>query len=185
MKVHVEITDALQPIGAGIGAVLQVREVLRVLQQHAKRPLDLQNKAVFLASKIIELVGLAKGKKAYDMAMNQLTSGKARKKMQEIIKAQHGKNPNIQSEDLELAPIHKEIRAEKEGIVKSIDMKIVNVLARTLGSPVDLQAGVYLHKKLGDKVRKGEALYTLYANDDSKITLAKEFLDGKKMYIIK
>ena len=41
----------------GVGAVLQVREVLRVLQQHAKRPMDLETKAVFLASKIIELVG--------------------------------------------------------------------------------------------------------------------------------
>ena len=74
MKFHVEITDASQPIGAGIGAVMQVREVLRVLQQHEFRPMDLQNKAVFLASKIIELVGLAKGKQAYDMALNQLKS---------------------------------------------------------------------------------------------------------------
>ena len=51
MKVHVEITDALQPIGAGVGAVLQVREVLRVLQQHEKRPSDLETKAVYLARK--------------------------------------------------------------------------------------------------------------------------------------
>jgi len=88
MKVHVEITDAKQPIGAGIGATLQVREVLRVLQQHELRPMDLQNKAVYLASKIIELVGMAKGKKAYELAYQQLKSGAAWKKMQEIIKAQ-------------------------------------------------------------------------------------------------
>ena len=74
MKVHVEITDALQPIGAGIGAVLQVREVLRVLQQHAKRPADLEKKAVYLASKIIELVGMAKGKEALKLAYGQLIS---------------------------------------------------------------------------------------------------------------
>ena len=49
MKVHVEITDATQPIGAGIGAVLQVREVLRVLQQHPNRPQDLEKKALHLA----------------------------------------------------------------------------------------------------------------------------------------
>jgi thymidine phosphorylase len=36
--------------------VLQVREVLRVLQQHEKRPDDLEKKAIFLASKIIENV---------------------------------------------------------------------------------------------------------------------------------
>jgi len=185
MKVHVEITDALQPIGAGIGAVLQVREVLRVLQQHPLRPTDLEKKAVFLASKIIELVGMAKGKEAEKLAYGQLISGKAREKMQEIITVQHGKNPNIKSEELELAPIHQDIKALKDGKVKNIDMHVLNSLARTLGSPVDLEAGVYLHKKLGDTVKKGESLYTLYANEESKITLAKDFLNDKKMYDIR
>ena len=74
MKVHVEITEALQPIGAGIGATLQVREVLRVLQQHPDRPADLEKKALYLASKIIELVGMAKGKEALRLAYGQLIS---------------------------------------------------------------------------------------------------------------
>jgi len=112
MKVHVEITDALQPIGAGIGAVLQVREVLRVLQQHKLRPSDLEKKAVFLASKIIELVGMAKGKEAEKLAYGQLISGEARKKMQKIIAAQHG-NPNIHSETLALAAHTKDIFADR------------------------------------------------------------------------
>ena len=63
-------------------------------------------------------------------------------------------------------------------------MKVVNVVARTLGSPLDLQAGLYLHKKLGDAVKKGDIIYTMYANDEGKISLAKEFLDDKKMYEI-
>ena len=75
--------------------------------------------------------------------------------------------------------------AEKSGKIKNIDMKVVNLTARTLGSPLDLQAGLYLHKKLGDTVKKGEVLYTMYANDESKIRLAKELLDDKKMYEIK
>ncbi len=183
MKMHVEITDALQPIGAGIGAVLQVREVLRVLQQHPKRPMDLEKKAVYLCSKIIELVGMAKGKDAMKLAYGQLISGKARAMMQKIISAQHG-DAKINSEKLELAKMQKDIHAEKSGKVKYIDMKVVNVAARTLGSPLDLQAGLYLHKKLGDAVKKSEVIYTMYANDESKIRLAKEFLDEKKMYVI-
>jgi len=58
------------------------------LQQHELRPLDLQTKALHLCAKVIELVGMAKGKKAYELAYQQLKSGKAWKKMQEIIKAQ-------------------------------------------------------------------------------------------------
>ena len=183
MKVHVEITPALQPIGAGVGAVLQVREVLRVLQQHTQRPLDLEKKAVYLASKTIELVGMAKGKDAEKLAYGQLISGKARAMMQKIISAQHG-NPKIHSEKLSLAKIQRDITAEKSGKVKEIDMKVVNVVARTLGSPLDLQAGLYLHKKLGETVKKGEVIYTMYADDENRMRLAKEMLDDKKMYII-
>ncbi|MBU0627236.1 hypothetical protein KKG31_05515 [Patescibacteria group bacterium] len=153
MKVHVEITPALEPIGSGVGAVMQVREVLRVLQQHELRPMDLQNKAVYLASKIIELVGMAKGKVAEKLALETVKSGKAWKKMQRIIKAQNG-NPNIKSEELKLAPVKKEIKAERDGKVKTINMKILNVAARTLGAPIDLKAGLYLHKKTGDRVKK-------------------------------
>lgn len=184
MKMTVEITDALQPIGAGIGAVLQVREVLRVLQQHPDRPMDLEKKAIHLCAKIIEMVGKAKGKEAEKLAYGQLVSGKARTMMQKIIKAQHG-NPNVKSEGLELADIQHDIHAEKNGKVKDIDMKVVNLTARTLGSPLDLQAGLYLHKKLGDTVKKGEVIYTMYANDESKIRLAKELLGEKKMYTVK
>lgn len=183
MKMTVEITDALQPIGAGVGAVLQVREVLRVLQQHNNRPMDLEQKAVHLCAKIIELVGMAKWKEAEKLAYGQLISGKARAMMQRIIAAQHG-DPKVYSETLKLATIQKDIVAEKSWIVKEIDMKVVNMVARTLGSPLDLQTGLYLHKKLGDTVKKGEILYTMYANDESKIRLAKEFLDEKKMYSI-
>jgi putative thymidine phosphorylase len=185
MKVHVELTEALQPIGAGVGAVLQVREVLRVLQQHKKRPVDLEKKAVYLASKIIELVGMAKGKEALKLAYGQLVSWEARKKMQRIIKAQRGKNPNIQSEELELAPKSKDIISRKDGKVTQIDMKVLNVAARTLGSPLDLHAGVYLHHKLWEQVKKWDTLYTLYANDESKINLTLDFLEDKEMYTIK
>lgn len=184
MKVHVEITPAIEPIWAGIWAVLQVREVLRVLQQHELRPMDLQNKAVFLSAKIIELVGMAKGKAAEKLALETLKSGKARKKMQEIIRAQNGKNPQIQSEELELAAVKKEIKAEKNGKVKSIDMKVLNVVARTLGAPIDLKAGLYLHKKTGDVVKKWDIIYTLYASESPKIQMAIEYLNQKKMYDI-
>ena len=101
MKISVVITKADEVIGNGVGAVLQVREVLRILQQHPERAKDLEDKVLHLASKIIQDVGLAKGKKALELAKTQLTSGKAWQKMQSIIKAQHG-DPKITSETLKL-----------------------------------------------------------------------------------
>ena len=74
MKMSVQITEANEVIGNGVGAVMQVREVLRILQQHPERAMDLENKVIFLASKIIEEVGLAKGKEAVKIATHQLVS---------------------------------------------------------------------------------------------------------------
>ncbi len=111
--------------------MLQVREVLRVLQQHPARPMDLEQKALHLSAKLIELVGLAKGKAAEKLAYGQLVSGQARKMMQKIIKAQHG-NPEVFSEKLPLANIQYDIHAEKHGTVTYIDMKVLNLVARTL-----------------------------------------------------
>lgn len=184
MKIRVELTDALEPIWAGIGAVLQVREVLRVLQQHPKRPMDLEKKSLHLCTSIIELVGMAKGKEAEKIAHEALVSGKARKMMQKIIKAQRG-NPNVESEKMELAKIHHDIKATTSWVVKNIDLKVVNVTTRTLGAPLSLEAGLYLHKKLGDTVKKGDVIFTMYTNDEGKIRLAKEHLKHKIMYTIK
>jgi len=74
--------------------------------------------------------------------------------MQTIISAQHGKHPHIKSEELELADHSKDILVQQTGTVKDIDMKALNLLARTLGAPLDLKAGVFLHHKLGAQVKK-------------------------------
>ncbi len=184
MKVRVELTEAKEPIGAWIGPHLQVREVLRVLQQHEKRPLDLEKKSLHLCAVIIELVGMAKWKAAYDIAYKQLVSGKAWAKMQKIIIAQRGKNPNIYSEDLLLWTHTKEITAKKDGIIKEIDLQEVNLIARTLWSPIEEEVGIYFAKKLGNRVKKWDILFTLYANDVSKLDIALEVLKEKEMITI-
>lgn len=174
IKMNVQITKANEVIGNGVWAVLQVREVLRVLQQHAKRPLDLENKAILLSSKIIQIAGLAKGKKAEALARKQLESWAAWKMMQQIIKAQNGRNPDIQSEDLKPWIFTKEVLAEKNGKIKKVDLHHVNHIARRLGCPAIDEAGIYFSKKLGDKVKKWDVLFTMYATAQNKIDLALE-----------
>ena len=185
IKTEVILTKAEQPIGNGIGAVLQVREVLRVLQQHPTRPLDLQEKALELAAHLVVLCGLSEN---YDQALEkvrfQLTSGAARTKMQELITAQEWKNPTIWSENLDLAPNTLEITAKSSGTIVSIDMKYLNSIARTLGAPWDLSAGIYLHKKLHASVKKWGVLYTLYAQSANKLALAQELLTQKDFITI-
>ena len=183
MKMTVQITPANEVIGNGVWAILQVREVLRVLQQHAKRPLDLEAKAVFLASKIIQIVGLAKGKDAEKLARKQLTSWEARKMMQRIIKAQNG-NPNINSEDLQPWIFTKEVLADKDGKIKKVDLHNINHIARRLGCPAVNEAWLYLSMRLGDKVKKWDVLFTMYATAENKINLALEQNNEKPAMVI-
>ena len=168
MKMSVQITEANEVIGNGVGAVMQVREVLRILQQHPDRAMDLENKVIFLATKIIEEVGLAKGKEAVKLATHQLVSWAAWEKMQEIIKAQGG-NPEVNSEALPLGKHTFDIIAEKDWMLKMIDLHDINAVCRKLGCPVIDQAGLYLYKKTGDKIKKGEVICKLYAQDEVKL----------------
>lgn len=193
MKMAVAITSAEQPIGRWIGAVLQVREVLRILQQHEERPDDLEKKAMFLSAKIVELVGLAKWQKALDMCYAQLRSGASWKKMQEIIKIQahktkskskyfDGNARDIKSEDLIRWKLKHEVKAEKSAVVEQIDMKYLNVISRTLWTPLSAQSWVFLDKKLWESFKKWEAIYTLYANDQNKLDMALSMLKKKNIY---
>ena len=168
MKMSVQITEANEVIGNGVGAVMQVREVLRILQQHPERAVDLENKVIFLASKIIEEVGLAKGKEAVKLATHQLVSWAAWEKMQAIIQAQGG-NPEVNSEALPLGKHTFDIIAEKDWVLKMIDLHDINAVCRKLGCPVIDQAGLYLYKKTGDKIKKGELICKLYAQDEVKL----------------
>ena len=168
MKMSVQITEANEVIGNGVGAVMQVREVLRILQQHPERAMDLESKVIFLASKIIEEVGLEKGKEAVKLATHQLVSWAAWEKMQEIIQAQGG-NPEVNSESLPLWAHTFDVIAEKDWVLKMIDLHDINAVCRKLGCPVIDQAGLYLYKKTGDKIKKGEVICKLYAQDEVKL----------------
>lgn len=181
MKMSVMITKADEVIGNGVGASLQVREVLRILQQHPERAMDLQNKILALAAQIIEDVGMAKGKKALEIATQQLVSGKAWTKMQAIITAQNG-NPDVDSETLPQGTHTYDLRADHAGKMKSINLHDVNAICRKLGCPIIDQAGMYLHKKVGNKIKKGEIIATLYALDDTKLQLGIERLYEKNPF---
>ena len=80
MKMSVEITKADEVIGNGVGAVMQVREVLRILQQHPQRPKDLEDKVLHLAAKIIESVGMAKERKLWKLPSINWNLGKLGKR---------------------------------------------------------------------------------------------------------
>jgi len=86
MQTKAIITDGSQPIGNGIGPALEAKDVLSVLSN--KGPEDLKKKSLLMSAKLLKMAGV---KNSTKVAKKILESGKAYKKMQEIIKAQGGK----------------------------------------------------------------------------------------------
>ena len=104
------------------------------------------------------------------MALEILESGKAYKKFMEIVKAQKGKK--IDPSKIKLARFKYVIRSTKSGKIKHIDNKSISRIARGAGAPHDKEAGVYLRIKKNSKVKKGQPLLTIYANNKDKLKFA-------------
>lgn len=175
IKIKVVMIRTEDPVGRGVGPALEARDVLRVLQQSNGYPADLANKAIHLAGQLLELTGKVKKGQGSHLAWETLESGAAWKKMQEIIKAQGG-NPNVKPDDIVIAAHKKYINAAKSGKITFTDNKGLNIIARILGAPANKLAGVYLNKEYGDTVKKGERLFTLYAETPDRIRLANKAL---------
>ncbi len=158
IELEVIITDGRQPIGNGVGPVLEVRDVLKVLKNEPDAPADLKHKALLLAGRILEFDPDVRGGEGYRLARDLLESGRAWERMQAIIQAQ-GENP----EPPQPAALCQDILAPRSGVVTAIDNLLIARTARLAGAPLDKGAGLYLHKKLGDEVEQGEALFTIHA----------------------
>ena len=177
IKIKVIITDGKQPIGNGIGPNLEARDVLSVLM--GKGPKDLRDKAIKMSIQILKMLNMKNPKKK---VLDTLNSGKAYDKMKEIIKAQKGKI--LKPEQLKLGKFKKNIYSGKSGRVKELNNKDVSKIARIAGAPVDKAAGVYLYKKLRDKVKRKELLFTIYAENRKRLNYSVELVKERNPYVI-
>ncbi|MFZ5845225.1 MAG: thymidine phosphorylase [Patescibacteria group bacterium] len=168
IRVVVDINETRENAGRGIGPTLEARDVFQVLEQHKDRPLALEAKALRLAGKLLHLcfsdTPTKKNLVGEEVAREILVSGKALEKMREIIRAQGG-NPDIDSSRLLPGREKAEIKADKRGKINAINNRQITVISRILGCPTDKKAGMYLNRKLEERVDKGDILCTLYSSD--------------------
>ncbi|WP_082668396.1 thymidine phosphorylase family protein [Tepidimonas taiwanensis] len=161
ISIDVVITDGRQPIGQGIGPVLEARDVMRVLQNHPLAPIDLRQKALRLAGRLLECDPDIRGGDGYGIARDILDSGRALEKMRALIAAQGARD--FDPERPPLARLSFEVTAPRDGVVTGIDNLQIARIARLAGAPKVAGAGVDLARKLGEPVRAGETLYRVYA----------------------
>jgi AMP phosphorylase len=175
MNTKVVYTDGSQPIGNGVGPVLEVNDVLNVLKGNG--PNDLREKSIYIATEMLKMIRV---KNAKSKVLDILDSKKAYNKFLDIIVAQGGKR-NIK---LPKANFYFEVKAYKTGVVKNINNKYISKIARDAGAPKDKAAGIYLRVKKGYKVKKGEVLFTIYAENKPKLDAAIASLKDYKPFII-
>jgi AMP phosphorylase len=186
LKLKTVYTNGEDPIGNGIGPVLEMLDVISVLKNEANCSEKLKEKSLFLASQLLELCG---HKNSMKEAEEILFSGKAYQKFKEIINIQNGKEKNSNDFEariskLKTANLNRGIFAEKSGNIENIDNKMINNLARILGTPDNKSAGIFIHKNSG-VVKKGEKILTLYTESQAKLNEASSIIKEKKPIEIK
>jgi AMP phosphorylase len=138
MSVQCAITFGEQPLGYAIGPALEAREALSTIMGHG--PFDLREKATGIAGMLFEMVGIKNGKQK---AENMIKSGKAERKLREIIEAQGG-NLGIEPESIKIGDKTAEIIADQEGRVLWINNEDIAKIARQAGAPKEKGAGLLL-----------------------------------------
>ncbi len=172
LTIDVVITDGRQPIGNGIGPVLEARDVMRVLENDPRAPNDLRQKALRLAGRMLEFDPDVRGGDGFAIARDILDSGRALAKMDAIVRAQ-GARP-FDHNAPQLARLDFEVRAEAGGVVTAIDNLQLARIARLAGAPKVKGAGVDLLRKLGDTVATGDVLYRVHADYVADLEFARE-----------
>lgn len=164
MKVCVLITDGTQPIGKGIGPNLEAIDVMLTIQNHSQGSPDLRKKAIYEAGVLFEMTGKTKKGQGQALAEKIFSSGKAAKQMMRIIEAQ-GKKRTLPKK----GRYSFTVTAPKKGIITAIHNKTVSHIARLAGAPEDKGAGLWIEKKIGDRVEKGNLLFTIYAENKTRL----------------
>ncbi|MDI6578491.1 pyrimidine-nucleoside phosphorylase [Bacillus subtilis] len=168
------ISDMSQPLGFAIGNALEVKEAIDTLK--GEGPEDLHELVLTLGS---QMVVLAKKADTLDEARAKLEevmkNGKALEKFKDFLKNQGGDSSIVDDPSkLPQAAYQIDVPAKEAGVVSEIVADEIGVAAMLLGAgratkedEIDLAVGIMLHKKVGDKVEKGEPLVTLYANREN------------------
>lgn len=169
-EVRTIISDMNVPLGHAIGNSIEVMEAIKVLKGEETNN-NLVDLCIELATEMVSMGKNIDRAIAYDEVVDSIKSGKAYNKFLELVKAQGGKIDSLRLSDDTI-----EIVATEAGIVKKINALELGKLSVKLGAgrvnkgdKIDYNVGIYLNKLVGDTVKKGELLATIYVNKNVKL----------------
>ncbi len=174
------ITDMDVPLGCAIGNSLEVMESMDVLC--GRGPEDLTEVSLQLAAEMLSLVGKGSPEECRQLAEHSIEDGSAFETFCTMVKAQGGDDRVLRHpEQFPRAPYQMDIPAEKDGYVTRMDGEEIGMVSVVLGagretkeSSIDFSAGLMLHKKYGDPVKKGDSLATFYTSRKESLEEAEK-----------
>lgn len=180
LRMSAVISDMDEPLGNAVGNSLEVREAIEVLK--GQGPSDLKELTLRLASHMVMLAGVAdSAEEAEEMALKSIYEGRAINKFRQLLRAQGGRDVTEHPDLLPGDKFKGEVTADRDGYISSVDAASIGHAAAILGAgrlkkedPIDYGAGVYLCKKRGDYVKKGERLMYLYSKSQKLIMDAED-----------
>jgi AMP phosphorylase len=182
MRVECAITYGGNPIGRAIGGGLEVKEAM-VMMEKFEGPTSMIEKTIAISGMMLEMGGVAAKNEGQKMAIEIVKSGKALKKFKEIVEVQGG-NPNVTSEQVPVGDKVATVLSPQDGYILDIYNKRLVAVCRTAGAPHDKGAGILLMHKKSDYVKKGDGLFTIYADKEWKLDAAiKESLRDPIMFV--
>lgn len=169
------ITDMNQPLGRWVGNAVETREAIECLRGNLQG--DFAELSLELVAQMLVVGGVASIEEARTRVREAVTSGRALEKFKECIALQNG-DPRV-CDDLEVLPQARRqttITASRDGFVTHIQTDELGRIVQEWGGGrlrledrIDYSVGLYVHAKLGDEVKAGDALVTAYYNDEAKL----------------
>lgn len=177
------LTSMAEPLGFNIGNSLEVQEAIDVLSGRIRA--DLREVSLILGAHMLHMAGrkgsLAASRKLLE---SHLDDGTALRKFAEFIGAQGGNPAIIENRALlPQAAYQVPVTSESSGFIEKIDVAKLGYTATVLGAgrtykeqQIDLAAGISMQCGIGDYVKKDQSIAVIYANDQSKLTAARQLL---------
>lgn len=186
------ISDMNQPLGQAVGNALEVREAIDTLT--GRGPADFTEHCLEVAAYLLKLAG--RGKQWTDVKQNQeeltglLNNGKALAKFRLLVEVQGGDVSVIDNPArLPQAAMVETLPAEQDGFVAQVAADKIAMASLALGAgrekkgdPIDPAAGVVVRVKVGDRVKTGDTLAVIHANDAGKVAEARQLIRESLTY---
>jgi len=178
------ITNRDNPLGHCVGDSLELSEALDVLR--GEGPADVKEVAVDLASSLLVIGQLATDHaQGSQLAEEALRNGRAYEKLKDLVSNQGGDTMALDNpERLPRGQGKRDVLTQRSGYVKALDCEALGRAWVALGGSrqhrgdsTDHRVGLQIHRKVGERVERGEPLATLHTSERSKIEPAVEAVE--------